>query len=64
MTILSTISRRAVRWAFGFCVVYGLLIALVLFGFGERFASLFSDDPAVVAQFDAYLRITAIEHEV
>ncbi|NCP23940.1 MAG: MATE family efflux transporter [Erythrobacter sp.] len=50
-------ARRAVRWAFGFCVVYGLLIALVLFGFGERFASLFSDDPAVVAQFDAYLRI-------
>lgn len=50
-------ARRAVRWAFGFCVVYGLLIALVLFGFGERFASLFSDDPAVVAQFNAYLRI-------
>ena len=50
-------ARRAVRWAFGFCLVYGLLIALVLFGFGERFASLFSDDPAVVAQFDAYLRI-------
>lgn len=50
-------ARRAVRWAFGFCVAYGLLIALVLFGFGERFASLFSDDPAVVAQFDAYLRI-------
>ena len=50
-------ARRAVRWAFGFCVVYGLAIALVLFGFGERFASLFSDDPAVVAQFDAYLRI-------
>ena len=50
-------ARRAVRYAFGFCVVYGLAIALVLFGFGERFASLFSDDPAVVAQFDAYLRI-------
>ncbi|MCH2486609.1 MAG: MATE family efflux transporter [Erythrobacter sp.] len=50
-------ARRAVRWAFGFCVVYGLAIALVLFGFGERFAGLFSDDPAVVAQFDAYLRI-------
>ena len=50
-------ARRAVRYAFGFCMVYGLAIALVLFGFGERFASLFSDDPAVVAQFDAYLRI-------
>lgn len=48
---------RAVRYAFGFCVVYGLAIALVLFGFGERFAGLFSDDPAVVAQFDAYLKI-------
>ena len=50
-------ARRAVRYAFGFCMVYGLAIALVLFGFGERFASLFSDDPAVVAQFDAYLKI-------
>ena len=50
-------ARRAVRYAFGFCIAYGLAIALVLFGFGERFASLFSDDPAVVAQFDAYLRI-------
>ena len=50
-------ARRAVRYAFGFCMVYGLAIALVLFGFGERFAGLFSDDPAVVAQFDAYLKI-------
>ena len=50
-------ARRAVRYAFGFCMVYGLAIALVLFGFGERFAGLFSDDPAVVAQFDAYLEI-------
>lgn len=50
-------ARRAVRYAFGFCVAYGLAIALVLFGFGERFAGLFSDDPAVIAQFDAYLKI-------
>ena len=50
-------ARRAVRYAFGFCVAFGLAVALVLFGFGERFAGLFSDDPAVIAQFDAYLKI-------
>jgi Na+-driven multidrug efflux pump len=30
---------------------------VLLFAFGERFASLFSDDPAVIAQFAAYLAI-------
>ncbi|MBU2341451.1 MAG: MATE family efflux transporter [Alphaproteobacteria bacterium] len=50
-------ARRAVAWAGGFCVLYGLAVAVLLFAFGERFASLFSDDPAVIAQFAAYLAI-------
>jgi putative MATE family efflux protein len=50
-------ARRAVALAGGFCVLYGLGVAVLLFAFGERFASLFSDDPAVIAQFAAYLAI-------
>jgi putative MATE family efflux protein len=50
-------ARRAVALAGGFCVLYGLGVAVLLFAFGERFASLFSDDPAVIAQFAAYLAV-------
>ena len=50
-------ARRAMRYAFGFCTVYGLSIAGVLFAFGERFAGLFTEDSAVIAEFAAYLTI-------
>jgi putative MATE family efflux protein len=51
-------SRRAMRHAGLFSLVYGLTTALVLFAFGERFAGIFSDDPAVVEEFAAYLSIS------
>ncbi|GMM93480.1 MATE family efflux transporter [Qipengyuania sp. MTN3-11] len=51
-------SRRAMRYTAGFSLAYGLLTAIVLFAFGERFAALFTEDPAVVEQFAAYLAIS------
>lgn len=52
-------SRLAVRWAFGYCIVYGLAIALVLV-FGARwFAGFFSDDPQIIYQFRDYLTVAA-----
>jgi putative MATE family efflux protein len=52
-------SREAVVYAFGFCVGWGLLVAIAMIAAGESFASLFTDDPAVIAAFAAYLRIAA-----
>lgn len=52
-------AREAVAYAFGFCVVWGLAVAVAMVAAGEGFASLFSDDPAVIAAFAAYLRIAA-----
>jgi putative MATE family efflux protein len=52
-------AREAVVYAFGFCIVWGLAVAIGMVAAGERFASLFSDDPEVIAAFAAYLRIAA-----
>jgi putative MATE family efflux protein len=52
-------AREAVVYAYGFCIVWGLAVALGMVAAGERFASLFSDDPAVIAAFAAYLKIAA-----
>ncbi len=52
-------SRRAMRYAFAFCLVYGLATAVVLFGFGQKFADLFTNDHAVIEEFAAYLAIAA-----
>jgi putative MATE family efflux protein len=52
-------AREAVVYAFGFCIVWGLMVAIAMIAAGERFASLFSDDPEVIAAFAAYLRIAA-----
>lgn len=52
-------AREAVVYAFGFCIGWGLLVALAMIAAGEMFASLFTDDPAVIAAFAAYLRIAA-----
>lgn len=52
-------ARSAALGAFGFCLAYGLAIAVALFAAGQWFAGFFTDDPAVIRQFDLYLRIAA-----
>lgn len=52
-------ARSAAMGAFGFCLAYGLAIAVALFAAGQWFAGFFTDDPAVIRQFDLYLRIAA-----
>ncbi|WP_324828369.1 MATE family efflux transporter [Qipengyuania zhejiangensis] len=51
-------SRLAMREAGAFCIGYGLLVAMLLFAFGDWFAGLFTQDPAVVREFDSYLAIS------
>ncbi len=52
-------AREAALYAGGFCIAYGLAIALAMMSFGEAFAYLFTRDPAVIAEFALYLRIAA-----
>lgn len=52
-------SRAAMRDAAIFCLGYGLLVAVLLFALGDRFARFFTEDPAVVAEFVRYLEISA-----
>ncbi|MEM7779987.1 MAG: MATE family efflux transporter [Pseudomonadota bacterium] len=52
-------SRQASLYAFGFCIVWGLGIAIAMVAFGEWFAYLFTDDAEVVAEFALYLQIAA-----
>ena len=52
-------ARQAMLWAGGFCLVYGLILAVILFAAGEWFAAFFSDDRTVVAEFARYLSIAA-----
>lgn len=52
-------ARQAALRASAFCIFYGLIIAVGLFSAGEWFADFFTDDPAVIRQFDLYLRIAA-----
>ena len=52
-------SRLALREAWVFCLGYGLVTGVLLFLFGDWFGSLFSQDPAVIEQFSAYLAISA-----
>ncbi|WP_370189880.1 MATE family efflux transporter [Qipengyuania sp.] len=51
-------ARRAMWWSALFCIGYGLAIALVLFFTGDWFADIFTDDPAVIAEFSHYLAIS------
>lgn len=51
-------ARLALREAWLFCLAYGLGTAALLFAFGDWFAGLFSDDPAVLRAFSAYLAIS------
>jgi len=52
-------AREAVLYAGGFCIVWGLLVAIVMMVAGASLARVFTDDPAVVAEFDLYLTIAA-----
>ena len=52
-------SREAMLWAGTFCVGYGLVLALVLSTYGEWFADIFTESPAVIAEFSQYLQIAA-----
>lgn len=52
-------AREAAVYAGGFCVVWGLAIALLMAFAGEWFAKVFSDDPAVIREFALYLQIAA-----
>ena len=52
-------AREAALWAAGFCIVWGLGIAVVLFAAGEWFGALFTEDPAVIDEFALYISIAA-----
>lgn len=52
-------SRQAMIWAAGFCIAYGLVLAIVLFAAGEWFAGFFTDSPGVIREFATYLSIAA-----
>ena len=50
-------SRLAMLYSAGFCVLYGLTTAILLYFTGGWFAQFFTEDPAVVAEFESYLEI-------
>ncbi len=52
-------AREAVLYAGGFCIVWGLFVAIGVMAAGQSFARIFTSDPAVIAEFDLYLRIAA-----
>ncbi len=52
-------AREAVLYAGAFCIVWGLIVAIGVMAAGQSFARIFTSDPAVVAEFDLYLRIAA-----
>ena len=52
-------AREAALYAGGFCIVWGLTIAVAMVAGGQFFADLFTDDPAVIAEFKLYLSIAA-----
>lgn len=52
-------AREATLYAFGFCIVWGLIVAVGVIAAGQDFARVFTSDPEVIAEFDRYLRIAA-----
>ncbi|MFO6447961.1 MATE family efflux transporter [Erythrobacter sp. NE805] len=52
-------AREAVAYAFGFCLAWGLVVAIGVMAAGQDFARIFTSDPAVIREFDLYLRIAA-----
>lgn len=52
-------SRAALRYAAMFCVIYGLATAVLLYFTGGWFAQFFTEDPAVIEEFENYIAIAA-----
>ncbi|MBV7265034.1 MATE family efflux transporter [Erythrobacter ani] len=52
-------ARQAALYAAGFCIIWGLSTAVILFAAGEWFAQLFTEDDAVIEEFALYLEIAA-----
>ena len=52
-------AREATLYAAGFCIAWGLFVAIAMVTAGEHFARLFTDDPAVIGEFARYLEIAA-----
>jgi putative MATE family efflux protein len=52
-------ARQSALYAFGFCIVWGLVIAVAMVAAAQWFAQIFTEDPAVIAEFALYLEIAA-----
>ncbi len=52
-------AREAALYAGGFCIIWGLTLAIAMVAAGEWFADFFTEDPAVIAEFALYLKIAA-----
>ncbi len=52
-------AREAALYAFGFCILWGLTIAIAMVAAGEWFADFFTEEPGVIDQFALYLEIAA-----
>jgi putative MATE family efflux protein len=52
-------AREAALYAFGFCIAWGLFVAIAVIAAGKDFARIFTSDPEIIAEFDLYLRIAA-----
>jgi putative MATE family efflux protein len=52
-------AREATLYAAGFCIVWGLLVAVAMMAAGATFAQIFTSDPKVIAEFELYLQIAA-----
>jgi len=52
-------AREAAMLAGGFCIAWGLFIAVGMVTAGDWFADLFTDDPPVIEEFKTYLKIAA-----
>jgi len=52
-------AREAAIYAGGFCIAWGLFIAVGMITAGDWFADLFTDDPPVIDEFKTYLKIAA-----
>ena len=52
-------AREAALYAGGFCVAWGLLIAIAMIAGGHWLAVMFTNDPEVIAEFELYVQIAA-----
>ncbi|AUX70673.1 MATE family efflux transporter [Porphyrobacter sp. HT-58-2] len=52
-------AREATLYAGGFCIAWGLLVALAMMAGGATLAQIFTSDHKVIAEFDLYLKIAA-----